>query len=263
MTGEAASRSNLGLPGRQQELLEKIAATRKPVVLVLFSGRPLTIPWVFEHVPAVIAAWFPGVQAGPALVRTLFGESNPSGKLVVSWPRSVGQEPLYYNALNTGRPADKAGGDDKYLSRYLDEQNSPQFPFGYGVSYTDFRYGPTEISTKQLKASTLNAGLHSKDAALTVTAWVTNSGQRAGEEVVELYMRLQGTSVAQPVRALKGFQRVTLVPGDPKKVSFTLSPDSFAIWNDQNQFAAEAARVTLWVSPDSVHGSSAELEIVP
>jgi len=264
MTGEAASRSNLGLPGRQQELLEKIATTRKPVVLVIFSGRPLTLPWAFEHVPAVLAAWFPGVQAGPALVRTLFGESNPSGKLVVSWPRSVGQEPLYYNALNTGRPTDKTGADDKYVSRYLDEQNSPQFPFGYGLSYTDFRYGPTEISTKQLKASTLNTGLHAtKGSALNVTASVTNSGQRAGEEVVQLYMRLQGTSVAQPVRALKGFERVTLAPGETKKVSFTLSPDSFAIWNDQNQLAAEAARVTLWVSPDSAHGSATELEIVP
>ena len=107
MTGEATSRAHLGLPGRQQELLEKIVATGKPVVLVLFSGRPLTLPWAFEHVPAVLAAWLPGIQAGPALVRTLYGESNPTGKLVVSWPRSVGQEPLYYNALNTGRPADK------------------------------------------------------------------------------------------------------------------------------------------------------------
>ena len=153
MTGEATSRAFLGLPGRQQELLEKIVATGKPVVLVLFSGRPLTLPWAFEHVPAVLAAWLPGIQAGPALVRTLYGESNPTGKLVVSWPRSVGQEPLYYNALNTGRPADKSdltnppgGSDDTYVSRYIDERNDPQFPFGYGLSYTTFRYGSTEIS---------------------------------------------------------------------------------------------------------------------
>ena len=264
MTGEAASRTKLGLPGRQQELLEKIVATGKPVVLVLFSGRPLTLPWAFEHVPAVLAAWFPGVQAGPALVRVLFGESNPTGKLVVSWPRSVGQEPLYYNALNTGRPANLPSSDRKYVSRYIDEQSGPQFPFGYGLSYTSFSYSPTQISTKELKASALRAGLSdSKQGSLTVTAPVTNSGQRAGEELVQLYIRLSGTSVAQPVRALKGFQRITLGPGETKNVTFTLGPDAFTIWSDQNQFAIEAAHVTVWVSPDSAQGSPAELEIVP
>ena len=274
MTGEAASRTKLGFPGKQQELLEKVVATGKPVVLVLFSGRPLTLPWTFEHVPAVLAAWFPGVQAGPALVRILFGESNPSGKLVVSWPRSVGQEPLYYNSLNTGRPANEvdltrppADTVSKFVSRYIDEQNSPQFPFGYGLSYTSFRYGATETSAKQLKASALHAALRDgkggKQEALTVTAPVTNSGQRAGEEVVQLYIRLTGTSVAQPVRALKGFQRVALAPGETKNVTFTLGPDAFTIWNDQNKFAIEAAHVTVWVSPDSAHGSPAEFEIVP
>ena len=260
MTGEAASRSKLGLPGRQQELLEKVVATGKPVVLVLFSGRPLTLPWAFEHVPTVLAAWFPGVQAGPALVRTLFGESNPSGKLVVSWPRSVGQEPLYYNALNTGRPANLSGSDPKFVSRYLDEQNTPQFPFGYGLSYTSFRYGGTEISGKELKASVLNS---SQGPALTATAPVTNTGQRTGEEVVQLYVRFQGTNLTQPVRALKGFQRIVLAPGETKNVSFSLGPEVFAIWNGKNQFAAESAHVTLWVSPDSAHGSPAELEIIP
>ena len=170
MTGEATSRAFIGLPGRQQELLEKIVATGKPVVLVLFSGRPLTLPWAFEHVPAVLAAWLPGIQAGPALVRTLYGESNPTGKLVVSWPRSVGQEPLYYNALNTGRPADKndltnppGDSDDTYVSRYIDERNDPQFPFGYGLSYTTVRYGSTEISGSQLKASELTTDLHHRE----------------------------------------------------------------------------------------------------
>jgi beta-glucosidase len=264
MTGEAASRSKLGLPGRQQELLEKIVATGKPVVLILFSGRPLTLPWAFEHVPAVLAAWFPGIQAGPALVRTLYGESNPSGRLVVSWPRSVGQEPLYYNALNTGRPPNLPNADPKFVSRYLDEENSPQFPFGYGLSYTSFRYGATEISGKELKASALNAGSQDgKGSVLTVTAKVTNAGQRAAEEVVQLYVRFQGTNVAQPVRALKGFQRIALAPGETKSVSFALQPEAFAIWNGQNQFAAESSHVTLWVSPDSAHGSPAELEIIP
>ena len=157
MSGEAASRAHLGLPGRQQELLEAIVRTGKPVILILFSGRPLTVPWAFEHVPAVIAAWQPGTGGGPALARTIFGEVNPSGKLVVSWPRSVGQEPLYYNHLNTGRPAGnidltRPPGDivSKYVTRYIDEQNTPQFPFGYGDSYTTFSYGATTISRQRL-----------------------------------------------------------------------------------------------------------------
>jgi beta-glucosidase len=274
MTGEAASRAHLGLPGRQQELLEKVVATGKPAILILFSGRPLTLSWAFEHVPAVLAAWFPGIQAGPALVRTLYGESNPSGKLVVSWPRSVGQEPLYYNALNTGRPADKAdltkppgNSDDKYVSRYIDEQNSPQFPFGYGLSYTSFRYGPTEVSTKHLKASELTTELHDNvdepKAALTASAEISNTGSRPGEEVAQLYVRLQGTNIAQPVRVLQGFQRLALAPGETKKVTFALASDVFALWNDRNQFAAEPAKVTVWISPDSAHGSEAALEILP
>jgi beta-glucosidase len=270
MSGEAASRSKLGLPGRQQELLEKIVATSKPVVLILFGGRPLTLPWAFEHVPAVLAAWFPGIQAGPALVRTLFGESNPSGKLVVSWPRSVGQEPLYYNGLSTGRPVDngptKPPSDDKYLSRYIDEQNTPQFPFGYGLSYSSLRYGATEVSRNQLKASSLNAMLNAsgvREPALTASAEVTNTGSRAAEEVVQLYVRLQGTSVAQPVRALKGFRRVALAPGETKKVAFNLGPDAFALWNDINQFTIEPSKVSIWISPDSAHGTARAVEILP
>ena len=273
MSGEAASRAHLGLPGRQQELLEAIVRTGKPIVLILFSGRPLTVPWAFEHVPAVIAAWLPGISGGPALARTLFGEVNPSGKLVVSWPRSVGQEPLYYNALNTGRPP---GNVDltrppkdivsKYVSRYLDEQNSPQFPFGYGDSYTSYSYGPTTISTKRLSASTLNQGLSAGEnvaTAITAEAKVTNTGSRAGEETVQLYVQLQGTSVAEPVRMLKGFQKVTLAAGESKQVHFELKPEAFAIWNDHNQFRVEAAQVNIWISPDSARGSAAPAEIQP
>jgi beta-glucosidase len=208
MTGEASSKTKLGLPGRQQELLEKIVTTGKPVVLILFSGRPLTLLWVFEHVPAVVAAWFPGIQAGPALVRTLYGDANPSGRLVVSWPRSAGQEPLYYNALSTGRPAAKedlpdpqSEPDAKYVSRYLDEQNTPQFPFGFGLSYTPFGYGKTELSTTQLKASTLGpllkGGTKHGTTVLTASADITNTGSSSGVEVVQLYVQLRGTSVAQ------------------------------------------------------------------
>jgi beta-glucosidase len=202
----------------------------------------------------------------------LFGDSNPSGRLVVTWPRSVGQEPLYYNALSTGRPAGNADltrppseGTIKYISRYLDEQNSPQFPFGFGLSYTTLRYGQTEISQKQLSAKSLNAALdfagNSSKAALTVSADVTNTGSREATETVQLYVRLQGTSVAEPVRALKGFQRVVIAPGATKKISFDVSPEAFAFWNAQNKFAAEPSRLTIWIAPDSTQGSSATLEI--
>src|SRR6202158_4193416 len=199
MSGEAASRSNLGLPGHQQELLEAIASTGKPVVLILFSGRPLTVPWAFEHVPAVLAAWFPGTEAGPALARTLFGEANPSGKLVVSWPRSVGQEPLYYNALSTGRPPGKidltrppTDVESKYVSRYIDEQNTPQFPFGYGGSYTTFGYGPTEISKTQLSAANLNQGLSGTAGTrgpLTVEAGGSTTRRGGGGETGNISTR--------------------------------------------------------------------------
>ena len=271
MSGEAASRAHLGLPGRQQKLLEAVVGTGKPAVLILFSGRPLTLPWAFEHVPAVIAAWLPGIARGPALVRTLFGDANPSGKLVVSWPRSVGQEPLYYNHLDTGRPA----GDmdltrppsdvpSRYLSRYIDEQNTPQFPFGFGGSYTSFSYGITTISTQRLSAAALNKGLGaSETTAMTAEGEVTNTGSRPGDEVVQLYIQLLGTSVAEPVRMLKGFRTISIAPGETKKLKFELRPEDFAIWNDHNQFAAEAAKVNVWISSDSAQGSPAQAEIGP
>jgi beta-glucosidase len=270
MSGEAASRAHLGLPGRQQELLEAIVKTGKPVILIVFSGRPLTLPWAFQHVPAVIAAWLPGISGGPALVRALFGDVNPGGKLVVSWPRAVGQEPLYYNALNTGRPP----GDmdltrppndvaTRYVSRYIDEQNTPQFPFGYGGSYTTFSYGATTISTSRVSAAALNRNLKATRVAVVAEADVRNTGSRAADETVQLYIRLQGTSTAQPVRALKGFQTVALAPGESKRVKFELPAEAFAIWNDRNQFAVEPSKVTVWISPDSAHGTPAEAEITP
>lgn len=272
MTGEAASRAHPGLPGHQEELLEAIVATEKPVVLVLFSGRPLIIPWAFEHVPAVLAAWFPGIQAGPALVRTLFGDFDPTGKLVVSWPRAVGQEPLYYDALNTGRPPGNADlskppweGTPKYVSRYIDEQNTPQFPFGYGLTYTSFRFGTPQISFTRLSATTLDRDLRdatrTSTVELTVGADVANTGTRTGEETVQLYVCLEGTSTAQPVRALKGFQRVKLRVGETRHVTFKLGPEAFALWDKDNRYTVEPSRVKIWVSPDSAHGSEATLEI--
>jgi beta-glucosidase len=190
--------------------------------------------------------------------------------LVVSWPRSVGQEPLYYNALNTGRPPGRIDlthppttVDERYVSRYIDEQNSPQFPFGYGDSYTIFGYATTRISQPSLSAAALNLSFSDQNAVVKVQSEVSNTGARSGEEVVQLYVGLRGTSTAQPVRAMKGFQRLSLGPGEKKTVEFELPAEAFAIWNDRNEFAAEPAKVTIWVGPDSAHGSAAEMEILP
>jgi beta-glucosidase len=265
MSAEAASRAHLGLPGNQQQLLEAVAATGKPLVLIVFSGRPLTLTWAASHVPAILQAWFPGVQAGPALVRTLFGDVSPSGKLTVSMPHSVGQEPLYYDALNTGRPADGVdlsrppdNRGEKYHSRYVDEPNAALFPFGYGLSYTKFIYSPLELSTSQISAGGLN---QKKVQALHVSTMVRNAGSRAGDEIVELYVRLRGTSVALPVRQLEGFRRVALAPGESKRVEFTVGRDELAFWNIDMQDLVEPASATVWIGPSSVEGESAEFAI--
>ena len=209
MSGEAESRATLDLPGKQLKLLQAVVATGKPVVLILFNGRPLALPWEAEHVPAILEAWFPGVQAGPALARTLFGEVNPAGRLTATFPRSVGQMPLYYNTFNTGRPAP---GKDRYVTGYIDERNTPLFPFGWGLSYTKFDYSPTRITTAKISAAELN-----REGAISVEATVKNSGPRAGVEVVQLYIRQRGTSVARPVRELKGFEKIALAPGEARQ----------------------------------------------
>lgn len=272
MTGEAASRAHLDLPGRQEELLEKVSAAGKPVILVLFSGRPLTLNWAFTHVPAVMAAWFPGVQAGPALVRLLFGETAPSGRLVVSWPDTIGQVPDYYNALNTGRPAGDTDlthpGPDvetKYVSRYVDEPNAPAFPFGYGLTYTEFRYSAPQLSVQELSAKQLSEYLRNRKtdakSVMTVSADITNTGKVAAEEVVQLYVGLRGTSVEEPVRALKGFQRVSLGPGETKKITFSLTAEAFALWDIHNDRTVEPSQVRIWVSPDSQHGKPVGMQL--
>lgn len=264
MTGEAASRAHLGLPGNQQQLLAAVAVTGKPIVLVVFSGRPLTLNWAADYVPAILQVWFPGVQAGAALVRVLFGDVNPSGKLTVSMPRSVGQEPLYYDALNTGRPADgvdltrpPTDNREKYHSRYVDEQNTALFPFGYGLSYTTFSYSPLKLSKMRLSADALN---HDAEA-LRVSTTVKNSGTRAGDEIVELYLRMRGTSIALPVRELKGFRRITLAPGESQRVDFTIGRNELAFWNIDMQNLVEPASATVWIGPNSADGQSADFVI--
>lgn len=264
MTGEAGSRAHLDLPGNQQSLLEAVAATGKPVVLLVFSGRPLVLNWAAQHVPAILEAWFPGVQAGPALANVLLGASSPSGRLTTSFPRAVGQEPLYYNHFNTGRPAD--GTDltrppnsfaEKFTSRYVDEQNSPLYPFGYGLTYSTVAYSPTSVSATTANAKDLNAG----SASLKVTAEVRNTGGRAVDEVVQLYIRQTGTSVVRPVRELKGFRRIALAPGASQKVEFTLGRDELKFWNIDMKDVVEPAQLTVWVAPDSTQGTPAKVTI--
>lgn len=264
MTGEAASRSELTLPGNQQKLLEALGSTGKPVVLIVFSGRPLVLNWAAEHAAAILEAWHPGVQAGPALVQTLYGDSNPSGKLTTSFPRAVGQEPLYYNHLNTGRPAEKVDlthppttNDEKFKSRYVDQQNTALFPFGFGLSYTKFSYTPVTLSATTATAADLNAGR----GAIKATAEVRNDGSREGDEIVQLYIRERGTSVARPVRELKGFQRVTLKPGESRKVEFTIGGDELRFWNIDMKNVVEPAKVSVWIAPSSADGLPAELTI--
>jgi beta-glucosidase len=257
MTGEAASRTELDLPGNQEDLLEAVAATGKPVVLVVFSGRPLVLTRAAVRVSAILAAWFPGVEAGPALARTLYGEANPSGKLTASFPRVVGQLPLYYNHLNTGRPVPTYGEPPKYSSRYIDQENTPLYPFGFGLSYTSFAYGPVALDAASYDAAALDAGT----ARITVSAEVTNTGARAGEEIVQLYVNQRGTSVARPVRELKGFRRIALQPGETRKVEFTLCRDELAFWNVDFRRMVEPGALRVWVSDSSAGGTPAEATI--
>jgi beta-glucosidase len=252
------------LPGNQQQLLERIAATGKPVLLIVFSGRPLTLTWAAAHVPAMVEAWYPGVQAGPALVRTLFGDVNFSGKLTVSVPRSVGQEPLYYNALGTGRPATgvdltrpPANVAEKYVSRYIDQQNTPLFPFGFGLSYTEFSYSPLKLSESTASAGALN----SRAGSIRVSTTVTNTGTRMGREIVQLYIGQRGTSVARPIKELKGFRSLTLAPGESQSIEFQLGRDELAFWNLDMQEIVEPAEVSVWIGPNSAQGQMARFTI--
>ncbi|HWR17961.1 MAG TPA: beta-glucosidase BglX [Terriglobales bacterium] len=263
MTGEAASRTEITLPGRQLELLKAVAGTGKPVVLLVFSGRPVILNWAAENVAAILETWHPGVQAGPAITRTLYGENNPSGKLTVSFPRAVGQVPMYYNHLNTGRPLGTV--DDsvapnaetpKFKSRYIDQRNSPLYPFGFGLSYTTFTYSPVSLSSTSFSAADLNG-----TKKLTVRAEVKNSGTVAGEETVQLYIAQTGTSVVRPVRELKGFQKLALSPGESKQVEFTLGQSELAFWNLDMKNVVEPAKVKVWVAGSSDQGTPVEFTI--
>ena len=272
MTGEAGSRAHLDLPGNQEDLLQAVAGTGKPVVLIVFSGRPLVLNWAAQHVPAIMEAWFPGIEAGPALDNLLFGDTNPSGKLPVSFPRAVGQEPLYLAQMPTGRPAGNMdlshppeNPAEKYVSRYIDEANSPLFPFAYGLSYTQFDYSPVSLSTKSVPIAQLMSAPDRgvSQPAIEATTTVRNAGAVAGTEIVQLYIRIRGASVEEPLRVLEGFQRVSLQPGDSTKVTFPLGFQELSFINPKSQRVVEPADYTVFVGGSSNATQSANFQVVP
>jgi len=238
MSGEAASRSDISLPSIQLKLLNEISKLRKPFVVVLMNGRPLTIPEVDAKASAVLETWFGGTEAGDAITDVLYGDYNPSGKLPVTFPRSVGQIPIYYGMKNTGRPYD---AKDKYTSKYLDIPNTPQYPFGFGLSYTQFKYSDLAIKKPRLK---------SKDSLLIIVT-VTNVGKRDGEEVAQLYIHDLVASITRPVRELKGFQKIFLSVGESKTISFKLGVDDLAFYNQQLVREAEPGKFQVFVGGDS------------
>jgi beta-glucosidase len=249
-SGEASSRSMIDLPGNQLQLIQQIAATGKPYVVVLMNGRPLTIPWLADNAPALLEAWYPGTEGGDAVADILFGKVNPSGKLPMSFPRNVGQIPISYNELPTGRPADPT---NKYTSKYLDVDNTPQYPFGYGLSYTTFKVGTPQLSS----------GSVSPNGQLRVTVPVDNAGSTAGTDVIQLYLHQDDTSILQPVRKLEGFQRVTLPGGHSTTVTFTLGRQNFGFYNDQGQFVIEPgqSKFHLWAGDSSVGGNETTFSV--
>jgi beta-glucosidase len=266
MEGEASSRVHLGFTGAQQQLLEAVVATGKPVILVVLAGRPLELKWAAAHIPAILQAWSPGIEAGPALVRVLFGDVNPSGKLPASLPRAVGQEPLYYAQLPTGRPAQgdlshlPRGAGEKFMSRYMDEENSALFPFGWGLSYTRFTYSQPTVSRAEVPLRELLAEGHKP--AVTVGVDVKNTGSMAGTEVVQLYIRNTVASVSQPVRELKGFARVTLAPGETKRVEFPLGFDELNFYNVKFKRTVEPTTYKIWVGGSSLAEAETSLKVV-
>ena len=250
MSGEAASRSALDLPGVQEQLLEAVAATGTPVVLVLMNGRPLILPWASDHVPAIVETWFLGVEAGNATADVLFGDVNPSAKLPVTFPRVLGQIPLYYNHRNTGRPPDV---NNKYTSKYIDVPVTPRYPFGFGLSYTTFGYSNLGLSRARALVSD----------TVTATVTVTNTGNREGTEVVQLYVRDEVASVSRPVRELKAFRRVTLKPGESRAVDLRVAVrDLWFIGLDMKP-VVEPGTFRVFVGPNSVEGQEAVFELVP
>jgi beta-glucosidase len=253
LSGEAHSRAFLDLPGAQQDLIDEVARVGKPVIAVIMAGRPLTIHAAAAKVQAVLYGWHPGTMGGPAIADLLFGDAVPSGKLTMTFPRTVGQIPIYYAHLNTGRPASASElgipmgnplNPVGYTSKYVDVDFTPEYPFGYGLSYTKLEYSHLQVSEPVLRKG-----------QLVVSAEVTDTGWREAEEVVQFYIHQDAASVSQPVRELKGFQRIHLKPGERTTVKFQLAPGDLAFYNDRLQWVTAPGTIHVWIAPDSTGGA--------
>lgn len=240
MSGEAKSRSNIHFSGVQEDLLKEIAKTGKPIVLMINAGRPLVFDWAADNIPAIMYTWWLGTEAGNSIADVLFGTVNPGGKLPMTFPRTEGQIPVYYNHYNTGRPA-KNNTDRNYVSAYIDLDNDPKFPFGYGLSYTQFKYSDMNLSSNNLKGN----------QTLNISVNVTNSGNYDGEEVVQLYIRDLFGKVVRPVKELKGFQKVFIKKGETKTISFTLTPENLKFYDDQLNYDWEGGEFDIMIGTDS------------
>lgn len=255
MSGECSSRSDISIPDVQKTLLKALLATGKPVVLVLFDGRALTIEWESENVPAILNVWFGGSEAAYSIADVLFGDVNPSGRLTMTFPRNVGQVPIYYAHKNTGRPLgegkDTKNWFAKFRSNYLDVCNEPVYPFGYGLSYTTFEYGQVELSAESMTAT----------GKLTASVTVTNTGSVAGKEVVQMYIQDVAASSARPIRELKGFEKVSLEPGETRTVSFEIDADALSFWNQQMEYVCEKGEFRVFIGGDSTTKNQASFEL--
>jgi beta-glucosidase len=250
MSSESASRATLDLPGIQEEMLEAVASTGKPVVLVLENGRPLDIRWASDHVPAILEAWYPGTEGGDAVADVLFGDVNPGGKLPLSWPRTAGSEPLYYDHNRTHSPEDAPN----FTSRYWDVSSKPLYPFGYGLSYTDFKFANLRLSKTTVSAS----------GATEVSVDVTNTGSSVGDAVAQIYIHQRYGSASRPVRQLKGFERISLQPDETRTLTFPLGKDELQYWNPQTrQWIVEPSDFDVWAGEDSTATLHAQLTVVP
>lgn len=252
MSGESSSRTDLDIPDTQKRLLEALLKTGKPVVLVLFAGRPLTLTWEHEHVPAILNVWFGGTETGKAVADVLFGDVNPSGKLPATFPQNVGQIPLYYSSKNTGRPLADGAWFEKFRSNYLDVTNEPLYPFGYGLSYTTYTYSNIQLDKTNMKA----------DEKITATVTVTNSGNYDGEEVVQLYIRDLVGSVTRPVKELKGFQKISLKKGESQNVFFEIGVEDLKFYNDALEFVAEPGDFKLFIGTNSSDVKEADFSLL-
>ncbi|MEO5945052.1 MAG: glycoside hydrolase family 3 C-terminal domain-containing protein, partial [Ferruginibacter sp.] len=252
MSGESSSRSDIRIPETQRELIKALVKTGKPVVLVLFAGRPMIIKWESENVPAILNVWFGGSEAGNAIADVLFGDVNPSGKLTTTFPQNVGQVPIYYSHKSTGRPLPEGKWFQKFRSNYLDVSNDPLYPFGYGLSYTNFEYSNLKLSNNILK----NTG------NITVTVTLKNTGDKNGTEVVQLYTRQMIGSITRPVKELKGFERVFLKAGESKTISFSISAQDLKFYNSDLKFVAEPGNFKVFVGGNSRDVQEADFKLL-